>query len=264
MIIDSHLHLSITDKEKSFDDVKKRLILEMDKNSVDYCIIIPDNVSGTNCADMNKVYETISDDYRFFMMATLRIEEVKNKTGEIENLFKNGKVVGFKIFPGHDPVYPIDKRWDPIYSLCEKYNIPLVIHTGINSNNSNVAKYNDPKYAVKIAQKYRKLKIVIAHYFWPNLDYCYEITNKVNNIYFDTSAMADQEIIEKSGGIEKIKKIILKTIKRNPESIVFGTDWPITKISDHIDLINSLPISKVEKENILYKNSVNLYRLDIS
>jgi len=250
-------------KEENFDDVKKKLILEMNKNSIDYCIVIPDNVSGTNCADMSKAYKIISNDNRFFMMATLRIEEVKNRTKKIENLFKKGKVVGFKIFPGHDPIYPTDKRWYPIYSLCEKYNIPLVIHTGINSNNSDVAKYNDPKYAVEIAKKYKNLKIVIAHYFWPNLDYCYKVTDKINNIYFDTSAMADQEIIEKSGGINKIKKILLKTIKRNPKNVVFGTDWPITKISDHIDLINSLPISKIEKNNIFYKNSMELYHLDI-
>jgi len=265
MIIDSHLHLSITgDKEKSFNDVKENLIFDMEENGVSHCIVIPDNISGTNCADMAEVQKAIAGDERFFMMATLKIGEIENKISEMENLFKRRSVVGFKTFPGHDPIYPTDKRWLPIYDLCEKCNIPLVIHTGINSNDEKASGYNDPKYIIQIAQKYENLKIVIAHYFWPKLDYCYETTNGFDNIYFDTSALADQEVIEKSGGIDKIKEILVKTVKRNPKSVLSATDWPMAKISDHIALIKSLPISDMEKDNIFYKNAINLYSLPIS
>jgi predicted TIM-barrel fold metal-dependent hydrolase len=47
----------------------------------------------------------------------------------------------------------------------------VIIHTGINSGDFNCAKYNDPKYVVEVARKYPKLKIIIAHYFWPKKSY---------------------------------------------------------------------------------------------
>jgi len=139
--------------------------------------------------------------------------------------------------------------------------MPLIIHTGINSGNKKIAKYNDPKHIIKIAKSFPKLNIIIAHYFWPRLDYCLKITEGFDNIFFDTSAMADPEVVKESGGIKKVRQILTKTINRRSNSVLFGTDWPICKIKKHIDLINSLPISDKDKKNIFYKNSINLFNL---
>jgi predicted TIM-barrel fold metal-dependent hydrolase len=87
------------------------------------------------------------------------------------------------------------------------------------------------------------------------------MTEGFDNIYFDTSALADQEIIKESGGIKKIREILTKTILRKPDSVLFGTDWPIGNIEKHINLINSLPISKSEKENIFSKNAIKLFKI---
>ncbi|MDD3284755.1 MAG: TatD family hydrolase [Patescibacteria group bacterium] len=262
MIIDSHLHISTTNKSKTFAIAKKELLLEMKKNKVNQVIVIPDNVKNPYCADLDIVSKLIKNDYRFFMIATLKIDSVNKKNiAKIETLFKNKKAIGFKIFPGHDPIYPTDTRWFPIYKLCEKYNIPLIIHTGINSNNKSVAKFNDPKYIIKVANKFKNLKIIIAHYFWPKLDYCFEKTNGFDNIYFDLSALADEEVVKKSGGIKKIRQILLKTHKRKPDSLLFGTDWPMCNVTKHIDLVRSLPISSKEKQNIFFKNTKKIFNL---
>jgi len=262
MIIDSHIHISYLDKKKSFSDIKKDLFLNMKKNKVDYSIVIPDNVPNPQCAGLDEVISLTKDEKRLYAIGTLKITDINKKTLlKIDNLFKEKLIKGFKIFPGHDPIYPTDKRWIPVYKLCIKYDLPLIIHTGINTGNKKCAKYNDPKYIVKIAKQYPKLKIIIAHYFWPKLDYCFESTNNFNNIYFDTSALADSEVIDESGGINKIREILIKTIKRNPESVLFGTDWPMCDLKKHLDLINSLKITKEEKDKIFYKNSIKLFKL---
>jgi len=77
---------------------------------------------------------------------------------------------------------------------------------------SECSKWNDPKYIVKIAKKFPTLKIIIAHYFWPKMDYCYEITKNISNIYFDITAISDDEVIKKSSGIKKIKNILKKLL----------------------------------------------------
>lgn len=262
MIIDSHLHISYLSKKKSFQEIKKDLLLNMRKNKIDYSIVIPDNVPNPQCAGLDEVISLIKNEKKLYAIGTLKINNTnKESLSKINNLFKKKLIKGFKIFPGHDPIYPTDKRWTSVYRLCIKYNLPLIIHTGINADNEKCSKYNDPKHIVKIAKQYPKLKIIIAHYFWPKLDYCFDITNGFNNIYFDTSALADPEVIKKSGGIKKIKEILLKTIKRNPNGVLFGTDWPICDLKKHIELINSLEITKKEKDNIFYKNAKNLFNL---
>jgi uncharacterized protein len=262
MIIDSHIHISYLKKKKELSDVKKELLLNMKKNKIGYSIVIPDNAPNPQCADLENVTSLTKNESKLFMLGTLKVSQITNRNLiKIDNLFNKKIIRGFKIFPGHDPVYPTDKRWHPVYNLCVKYDFPMVIHTGINTGDKECAKYNDPKHIIKIAKDYPKLKIIIAHYFWPKLDYCYSMTEGFNNIYFDTSAMADKEVVEESGGIKKIRKILTKTIKRNPDSVLFGTDWPMCDVKKHVDLINSLELTKKEKDKIFYQNAVDLFKL---
>lgn len=249
-------------EKKSFVEIKKDLLLNMKKNKTDYSIVIPDNIPNPQCAGLDEVIKLTKNEKNLYAIGTLKITDINKKTLlKINNLFKKKLIKGFKIFPGHDPVYPTDKRWIPIYNLCMKYDLPLIIHTGINTGDKECAKYNSPKYIIKVAKRYPKLKIVIAHYFWPKLDYCFKTTNGLDNIYFDTSALADPEVIEASGGINKIKNVLVKTIERNPKSVIFGTDWPMCDLKKHLNLINHLNIPKKEKDKIFYKNSIELFKL---
>lgn len=262
MIIDSHVHISYTDNPKTFPEIKEELFLNMKENKISHSVVIPDNVPNPQCADMDNVMAIVKGEPGLFMIGTLNISNIDGQSlAMIGELFKEKTIRGFKIFPGHDPVYPTDKRWYPVYELCIKYDFPLIIHTGINSGDRECAKYNDPKYIVEIAKLFPKLKIVIAHYFWPKLDHCYSMTGGFDNIYFDTSALADKEVLDESGGIEKMREILERTVARNPKSVLFGTDWPMCNVSDHIRLINSLAISQNEKEMIFSKNVIGLFQL---
>lgn len=264
MIIDSHIHISYMGKPKSFPEIKKDLFLNMKKNKISHSIVIPDNVPNPQCVDMDNVMDLVRGESKLSMIGTLKISKInKQSLARINKLFIEKIIKGFKIFPGHDPVYPTDKRWYPIYRLCIKYDLPLIIHTGINTGDRDCAKYNDPKYIIKIAKAYPKIKIIIAHYFWPKLDYCYSITEGFNNIYFDTSAMADKEVLKESGGIKKMREVLTKTIKRNPDNVLFGTDWSMCDVKKHVDLINSLKLTKEEKNKVFYRNAIRVFKLNI-
>lgn len=263
MIIDAHLHLPVAKKGRTFEQSKRKLLLDMKKNGIDYAIMIPDNLHDSSIGDLDTSLKLIKGEKRLFLLGTIDIRtEGKEWINKLDSLFKKRKIKGIKIFPGHDPIYPIDKRLIPIYKLCIKYNLPIIIHTGWNSNHPECARYNDPKYIVKIAKKFPKLKIIISHYFWPKVDYCYKITRGFKNIYFDTSALADSEVIKETG-LQKIKEVLEKTIKDNPESVLFGTDYAMCKIKNHLTLINSLDLSKQERENVLWRNALKLFNLSI-
>jgi uncharacterized protein len=114
-----------------------------------------------------------------------------------------------------------------------------------------------------VAKEYPKLKAIITHYFWPKLDYCYETTKDVPNIYFETAAMADDEVLEKSGGTPKMKEILIKTINDRPDKVLYGTDWPMCKMEKHIELIKSLGLSKEIEDGVFWRNAVGVYRLKL-
>jgi predicted TIM-barrel fold metal-dependent hydrolase len=266
MKIDSHVHISIFENNaNNLEGAFASLLENMEKNEVDYAIIIPDNIKNSpNVADLDKAISLIKGNNKFFLLGSPQIiQRGSSEATKYEKLIKKGVIKGVKFFPGHDPYYPIDERCHPYYKLCENLDIPVLFHTGENSGDSECSKWNDPKYIVEIAKSYPNLKIIIAHYFWPKMDYCYKITKNIPNIYFDIAAMADEEVIEKSGGIKKIKNILEKTINDSKDKIIFGTDWPMCKIENHINLIKSLNLETKIEDRIFYKNAIKLYKLPV-
>lgn len=263
MIIDCHLHLPKRTKGQRFVDSKQVLLEDLTRHTIDYGILIPDNVPKSDIGDLDTVLELTENDPRLFLMGTLDvIREDNTILQQLNALFQTERIVGIKIFPGHDPIYPTDEKFKPVYVLCIKYDRPIMIHTGWNLNDPTAAQYNDPKHIVKIAQRFPQLKIVIAHFFWPNVEYCYEVTRPFHNIYFDTSALADEVVIKQTGSA-KIVKVLTKTILERPEHVLFGTDYAMCDIPRHIDLIKSLPIDQTYRDNVFYRNTMKLFNLKI-
>ena len=232
----------------------------MEKNKISKQVIIADNVSDSNCADTKKLLDLTSDIGNIKIIGAVNLLNYSPKDFEyFDALLSNKKIIGLKIFPGHDKIFLNNSAFKPSIDLCLKYAVPLVIHTGINAGDKNCSKYNDPKLISALAKKEPDLKIVIAHYFWPKLEYCFSETDGDKNIYFDTSALADDEVTEESGGIDEVKLIIKKTIERKADSVIFGTDYPECATKDHLKLISSLNISVTDKKNILYNNAVKIF-----
>lgn len=262
MIIDSHTHLNLEERE-TFNDSLRRHLEDMNKNGIDYTILIPGQNPKSDTANLNTILELIKDEPQLFPLGTINILRDKKSTlNKLDKLFKEERIVGIKLFPGHHPFYPTDKRLIPVYELCIKHDLPVMIHTGILPFNMECAKYNDPKHIVKIAKAFHSLKIVISHYFLPEVEYCLQVTKLFKNIYFDTSALADPDVV-KITGLQKIKKILTKTSKERPENLLFGTDYNAFDFKEHIDLINSLEITNSQKERIFWRNAQELFKLKL-
>lgn len=112
MIIDSHVHMSyLGEDKKNLFDVKKVLLASMKKYGIGYSIAIPDNVPNPQCADMKTLVKIINGDKRFFSMGTINIfEDLNGQIKELKTLVMAKKICAIKLFPGHDPFYPINER----------------------------------------------------------------------------------------------------------------------------------------------------------
>ena len=78
------------------------------------------------------------------------------------------------------------------------------------------------------------------------------------NVYFDLSSIADDNSIAM-----KFCELLSQQIHEMPECFLFGSDYESCDIKEHIDFIDKLRISDIEKERIFYSNAKRLYRLDI-
>jgi predicted TIM-barrel fold metal-dependent hydrolase len=246
MIIDAHVHISLyEDNAKDLLESRDLLLAQMKANGIDYAIVIPDNLENlSDIADLEKAIELTRGHKEFFLLGSPQIiQRGSSEIQKYEKLLEKGIIKGIKFFPGHDPYNAADERCLPYYELLQELDYPVIFHTGDISSDPNIKDplvYNDPKYIVEIAKKYPKLKVIITHYFWPRIEYCYKITKDSPNIYFELAGTADPEVLEKSGGIEKMKSILEKTIQDRPNQVIFGTDWPMCDVKRHIDLVKFL------------------------
>jgi len=263
MIIDAHTHLSILEKGQTFASAAKKLHDDMIANIVDGTIVIADNVSNDECANTDILLKELGDDKNIWVVGSTSPFDLAARVEPFRKLIQDKKIVAMKLFPGHDKVFLNDKRFLPDIELCNQAKIPLVIHTGVNTGDLEAAQYNDPKFIAGIAREYPDLSIVISHYFWPEMEYCFEMTDGLDNIYFDTSAMADSEVVEMSGGWDKVKNILEKTLKRRPGSVLFGTDYPMCNRPKHLQLINELDIDEKSRQEVLGLTAIKLFGLEI-
>lgn len=262
MIIDAHVHIATySGKGTTLPGSMKLLREDMKNAGISHAIVIPDNIEhDPHIADLAKANRLIRPYRNFFLLGSPHI--IGGSDGEVKkygSLLISRKIFGIKLFPGHDPYTPADPRCFPYYELCQKYNAPVVVHTGENTEHLEVARYNDPKYIVTIARKYPRLRIIISHYFWPKLEYCYRVTRKVKNISFDIAGLADAEVIAKSGGRDAVRSVIRKTVTDRPEGVIFGSDWPMCSMKEHIELIKSLHLPRHLEQNIFWKNAIRHY-----
>lgn len=264
MLIDAHLHLPVLEGKHTYLQTKEKLLIDLRSCQVDYAVLIPDNQPGSPIGDVPACLELVKDSPQLFLLGTINLEtQGEAWIQELGRLRAEKRIVGMKIFPGHDPIYPTDPRLGPVYDLCQSAGMPVMIHTGWNSDHPEVSQYNDPKYIVQVAERYPGLKIVIAHYFWPEVDYCFELTHGYAQIYYDTSGLADAEVVEATGK-EKIEAVLLKTLSKKPGSVLFGSDYDMCSISDHLRLVQSLPVSEAVKEGILWRDAVEVFGLNLA
>ncbi len=263
MIIDAHVHLPVVSEERAYEQAKALLLEDLKKDGVSYAILIPDNVPNSEIGDVPTCLRLVQHTPELFVMGTIDIQtQGQVWIDELDGLMIQRQIVGMKIFPGHDPICPTDPRLAPVYALCQAQGVPLVIHTGQNPGHPEVAQYNDPQYIVQVAEQYPKMKIVIAHFFWPEVDYCYAMTHSYPNIYYDTSGLADDEVIEATG-FEKIQAVLLKTLQEDPKKVVFGTDYAMCDRQAHIEMIHHLPVTDDVREGIFWRNAVALFDLPV-
>jgi uncharacterized protein len=269
MIIDSHVHLEVyTDKEiapkKRIENLKKIMM----HCKISKSIVLTD--IEDNSLSMDEIISLLKNEKDILLVGTIRTKSVSHKEiKRLRNLLIDKKIIGIKLYPGYEEFYPSDKKCNPIYDLCEEFNVPVIFHSGETLGTGKGMKYSRPEHIDDVAIKRPNLKIIIAHLGNPWINDTMVILNRHKNVYSDISGLVPKYF--DSYWKNHYENEIIKVLKwcNGNNKLIFGTDWPfwdeaiyLTLTEQYVEFVNKLKISKEDKERIFYLNAKKVFNLD--
>lgn len=266
-IIDAHIHTNfsaqvIVDfaKENGIDFSWAGLQKAMKKYSIQTVIAITTKSSAPTPGESKSLMMQTSRDTRLKPVCSINPNYVSKKYIKVvEQLLKNKKIMGFKIFPGYHPVYPNDKRYFPFYELAGNYDVPVIIHTGDTFGSQYQVKYSHPLTVDEIAVKFPKTTFILAHLGFPWVRDATELVYKNENVYADLSAFCIGCAPKTPAHVISDIRYALEASGR-PDKFLYGSDWPLVDMGKYIKIIKQA-VPKEHHSKVFYENAKRVFKL---
>lgn len=189
-------------------------------------------------------------------------ENCRATAKEFERVLQTPQCVGIKIYLGYSLVYAYDKRHFPLYELAEKYNVPVVFHTGDTAGGHGLLKYAHPLTIDEVAMQFPRVKFVIAHCGNPWILDAMEVVAKDPNVYVDLSGLLEGRFdgavfYEKHRDYFRYMRMWLDYVNRY-DKVIYGTDWPLINIRSYIDVMK-LVIPEAHYQEFFYDNARRVF-----
>ena len=165
--------------------------------------------------------------------------------GDLEHIKELG-LHGVKLHPDIQRFKIDDYRCLKIYELCEKENMPILMHTGDYRFD-----YSNPNRLVPILDIYKNLTIIGAHLGgWSVWDEAVEKLSGYKNFYVDSSSSLYELPIDRATEIIRTYGV---------EKVLFGSDFPVFSPDIELERFMALPLTDSERHMILSENVLKLY-----
>lgn len=175
---------------------------------------------------------------------------------KLEKAFTDLELKGLKLHPSRGHYYPTDEKLDPIYDICEKYNKPIIFHSGLSWEPDTLTKYSRPVEFEELAYKRPNLRICLAHFGWPWVQETAMLMLKYPNVYADTG------ILYFDNAWEFYKKVFTQDIPATwidrslRHQVMFGSNNPRFEQIRMADAITKLGFRESTLELIKGQNAI--------
>lgn len=165
---------------------------------------------------------------------------------EIERIHSLG-IKGIKIHSDFQHLYIDEPRLMPMYRKCGELGLPVLFHVGDQNTD-----YSTPKRMRNLCDALPDLKVIAAHLggysMWAEAEK-YLIGTSV---YMDCSESVPWISEEQTYDIIK---------RHGVDRVMFGSDFPVFCTDTYFDLIDKLPFTEEEKEQLYHKTAEQLLGL---
>ena len=135
---------------------------------------------------------------------------------------------GIKFGPIYNGVPLSDSRLDVVYKFCIKNDLPLTLHMGTTYSRNSPLDLGRPIHVDPIAEKYPRLKIILAHMGHPWFEECIAVVRKNENVYCEISALFYRPW-------QFYNMLITAQEYRIVDKMFFGTDFPFSSVEESLE-----------------------------
>lgn len=254
-VIDTHMHTRFSGEETFYNtpDTKEHWLSELKKANV---------VGGVSHnaqeADLNENLNQHGIVHCYGVSA-------KPNLKKLEDGLKSKTFGCIKVYLGYEYQWASHPNYLAVYKIAEKYDVPVVFHTGDTVTADGKVKYADPLTIDEIAVDHRKVTFVIAHCGNPWWHSAAEVAYKNPNVYLECSAFLIGDLSKKDPA--NIDELMVKPIAwifrylEDPKKMMFGTDWPLVSISAYLNAYKKA-IPPQHWQAVFHDNAVRVFRLD--
>ena len=271
-IIDTHIHLSERKDDilipyariNGLEYTLEELLRLMEQQGVAKGLLLsPPLQSGVPLPNEEVIDICSKSDLKLLPILTAEPE-----TGAIRAAIKLAQenrenIRGFKIRLGYVNAYATDPIFDKLYDFAEVEHLPVLFHTGDTATNNGSLSRSHPLTLDALANKREALTIVLCHFGNPWFQDAAELIYKHQNVFVDISGLitGGGRYPEKYMGwvTERINEAIYYA--GGADKVIFGTDYPVSRYLDVLQLVERLDISEEDRENILWRNASAVFRL---
>ena len=254
-IIDAHCHIypekiaerAVHGTDTFYNIVSKRkgtakdLIDEKESSKVDKFVV---QSVATTPHQVKSINEFVAKEVALFGdfligLGTLH-QNSEDMEGDVLHLLELG-LKGVKLHPDIQNFKIDEEKYFPIYELCQKYKLPILMHTGdYRYDNSN------PNRVIPVLETFKDLTLIGAHFGgWSMYDEASKKLCKYDNFFVDCSSSF--YALDKADA----KKIISRY---GTDKVLFGSDYPMWDASEELEYFFSLGFSKEDNDKMLSKN----------
>lgn len=252
MIFDAHVHLPVANGCILLEQKKECSLREMAMNQVDYCIVISDSTDKSEIGTLDECAILFEKTDNIYVVGGISLfYEFQTQVNKLRMYLDQKKVIGIKLYPGHEAFYLTDEKIRVVYNLAICYNVPVLFHSGWDD-----CKYADASLVADMARHYPDLKLVCCHCFYPKIEKCMQLL-QFRNVFFDISSVADD--LKK---ISVISNWIKKIIAVAPTRILFGSDYSCCSQWEHIEFVKWLKLEKEVEDMLFWKNAKCVFQFD--
>jgi hypothetical protein len=265
MIIDCHVHLNNyhEDAVETLETCLQDLDLAMRRNRVDLALVLTSYRVTPGRPSTRRVVEATRAYPHIYVVAGLDYHTfTAEHLAELRDYVVEGKLRGLKLYPGYQPFYPSDPRWEPAYAFAAEHKIPVMIHTGDTYAPTGKVKYAHPLHVDEVAVDHPEVNFVICHLGNPWIRDTMEVVYKNANVYTDVSGLV-------LGGFEnRFEAYLRKEVQEmllwgvEPDNLLYGSDWPIAAMEGYLEFMRELAIPERDRRKIMAENALALYGLD--
>ena len=191
------------------------------------------------------------------------VEPSKKEAAEAVRLAEQNRSVvkGFKIRLGYTSASATSPVFGEVYDYAQTEELPVLFHTGDTAISNGDLSKSHPLTLDQLANRREEMKIVLCHFGNPWFDDVAELIYKHPRVYADLSGLT-------TGGGAYAGKFARWLARRlseaiyfagGAEKVIFGTDYPVTRPSEALGLVDLLDVSSVDMERILWRNAKDVF-----